>query len=179
MTDTADQIHELLKPHWPDRPIAKATPEYDVGSSDSAWAEAWETASAPPTREPLRPLNTYQFHDQLPMFMTGREIKENYKPWYGDINPGETESGLWNRKYREATHVDMGPPSLRDDILKNGVKNPISLQFKHLYGNDVPPQVMGGHHRVAVMAQDKPDSLMPVAHYPDITSAWHDLGRDY
>ena len=68
------------------------------------------------------------------------------------------------------------------------VRNPISLQFKDrarpgwdsLQEKEDPrPEVLGGHHRIAVMSEYAPDKLMPVNHEPDIWSARTSLKDRY
>ena len=68
------------------------------------------------------------------------------------------------------------------------VRNPISLQFKDrarpgwdsLQEKEDPrPEVLGGHHRIAVMSEYAPDKLMPVNHEPDIWSAQTSLKDRY
>lgn len=138
----------------------------------------------------LRPLNSYQFREQLPMFATAREIQRDYLPLIGDLHTGETQEGLWTRKYYEATRSAKEPrldfipgparTSLKDSILDEGVKNPVSLQPKHLYGAGGPkPMIVGGHHRIAVMAKHRPDDLMPVNIDESASAARRSLGDKY
>lgn len=68
------------------------------------------------------------------------------------------------------------------------VKNPISLQFRDKARpgwdsvkekEDPRPEVLGGHHRIAVMSEYAPNKLMPVNHEEDIWSARKSLGTRY
>lgn len=112
------------------------------------------------------------------MFMSAREIRGSYGPWRGDRYEVQTPDGrirkernseLWARKRQEAS---LGvEPTLDKQVLKDGVQNPVSLESP-----DKPsrrrPYVLGGHHRVAVMAEHKPDDLMPVEHFEHPVDAW-------
>lgn len=114
---------------------------------------------------------------QLPMFMSAREIRSRYAPWpfdrYEVETPiasrtplgirDETDPEFWARKRHEASLGVI--PTLDQQILKDGVHTPVSLESP---GKSVPrdPYVLGGHHRIAVMSEHKPDALMPVEHFP-------------
>ena len=108
---------------------------------------------------------------QLPMFMTGNEIKEHYK--IGDYEHHisdttkalETDVEVWDRKeksahkynYKDNGAHDFNPKtSLAQDILKEGVKNPVEI---HEDG-----RIAEGHHRIAVMAKNNPKGLIPIKH---------------
>ena len=69
----------------------------------------------------------------------------------------ETDEELWQRKADEAD--DYG---LRSEIEEEGVQKPVSLGTN--IGSQGKPQVVGGHHRIATMADLDPDELMPVIH---------------
>jgi hypothetical protein len=132
--------------------------------------------------------------EQLPMFMTGAEIKEKYEPLDGDRKwtrkPGsrgmsqETPDEMWDRKLDESkrTHWKTGA-NLYKDIKKNGVQNPVSLQWERERGPYTPPnakpQVLGGHHRVAVAAAARPDDLIPVEHFQSFSQARISKGDRY
>lgn len=75
------------------------------------------------------------------------------------IRGGEPESDeqLWERKAEEAD--DYG---LRGEIEEEGVRKPVTLGTQ--FGDSGKPQVVGGHHRIATMADIAPDELMPVLH---------------
>ena len=108
---------------------------------------------------------------QLPMFMSAREIKSQYDPWHGDFEDDyETSDELWDRKYQEAT---LGKePTLDKQVLREGVKRPVALEVVHPWWNgDKKPEIMGGHHRIEIMARHKPDALMPVEHVSDFKEA--------
>jgi len=76
----------------------------------------------------------------------------------------ETADELWDRKREEA-----GDEGLYDSIMEHGVRNPISLGQER--GFEGKPQVVGGHHRLAVMATEAPHELMPVLHYTSFGQA--------
>ena len=125
---------------------------------------------------------------QLPMFMTGKEIQTHISPWPGDRGMSqtqrdgmETNSELWERKYDESvTNADMGGAehgekysNLAQDIAHEGFKAPripVNLETK---------EVLGGHHRVAVGAEEHPNYLFPVVHHDSIHDARQALQEDY
>jgi hypothetical protein len=129
---------------------------------------------------------------QLPMFMTAREIRNQYQPLDGDRDDvyrhgeytgrRENEEELFDRKYDEAensTYDDEGQ-TLKESILTHGVKNPVSLQADMEFtGSDSKPEILGGHHRVAVMHEHRRDDLMPVEHFDNIYLAQRSLGERY
>lgn len=141
-----------------------------------------------------------QFH-QLPMFMSAREIRTDYQALDGDrddrvahdwdaspeVHRPETDDELFGRKADEAwgdydhspnTHLSLG-----EHILRHGVENPVSLMDpaapKWDMGSQGKPQILGGHHRVAVMEQEKPTALMPVEHFTSVKEAKRSLGKKY
>lgn len=134
---------------------------------------------------------------QLPMFMSARDIKEQYQPLPGDrgevthLDPNrddlrlvfrdETDEEFWDRKAEEAADI---PTSTREgyttdlysDIQDRGVQHPVHLSAmsqrrREHFGKDM---VVGGHHRIAVMDEDRPDDLMPVLHHESIITAQGD-----
>lgn len=136
---------------------------------------------------------------QLAMFSTPHEILSKYQPLDADREyvvddwdaPAEefrweTDEELWDRKFEEShgrrTRVDNGGEkyeSLHDNIFREGVKNPVSLQFTEHRGSQGMPQILGGHHRLAVAAAYRPDEPIPVEHFPEIEAARRSLGRHY
>lgn len=76
----------------------------------------------------------------------------------------ETDEQLWERKAEEAD--DYG---LASEIREEGVLKPVSLGSQ--FGESGKPQIVGGHHRIAVMAEEAPDELMPVLHYDSFHEA--------
>ena len=93
---------------------------------------------------------------QLPMFMTGHEIKEHYGS--SERDSGETEKDVWDRKLTESK-VDEGydseSNSLYDSIKKHGVKSPVEI---------LHDRVWDGHHRVASSAHANPKAFIPLEH---------------
>jgi hypothetical protein len=130
-----------------------------------------------------RNLSDQQFK-QLPMFMSARDIKANYDPLPGDrevVGDGwtgardETNDEVWERKAEEAEN-----DGLYDDIVNRGaVTHPVHLSAmdaggkansRARLGHD-NEQVLGGHHRIAVMGEEAPDDLIPVLHHRNIFEA--------
>lgn len=126
---------------------------------------------------------------QLPMFMSAREIRQDYQALDGDRDEIidefneriEDDPDLFARKYKEASQYPSGLTNpLAGDILRHGVKNPISLQEDHtVTGSRKKPEILGGHHRVAVMERHKPDTLMPVEHFESQPHAAESLRDKY
>lgn len=123
---------------------------------------------------------------QLPMFMSAREIRSQYQALDGDrlavnadgqpeayrvhgpFSAVENDDQLYARKLRESGG-DLGR-----DIKANGVTDPILLEDgsdPNGGGSQGRMQVIGGHHRVAVMLDHAPDQLMPVEHHRNLRAA--------
>jgi hypothetical protein len=134
---------------------------------------------------------------QLPMFMTAREIRSDYQALDGDRRESKIRYGkerddeVFSRKYNEASEEPRtwdryksrwlsGGPSLTEQIQSEGVRNPVSLQVDlNKTGSRGKPEILGGHHRVAVMEAHKPDTLMPVEHFDNSWNAGVSLGKKY
>lgn len=105
-------------------------------------------------------LNGAQF-EQLPMFMSAREIHDHIPP--GDlINAGDTPEDLYARKLRQAKtyrYNDDGGKTLHESIAVEGVKEPVTIWSHHGF-----LRLGEGHHRVAVGMGTDPDRLLPVTH---------------
>lgn len=146
-----------------------------------------------------RDLSDALFHGQLPMFMTGKEIKKHYQPLFADRQETEDEetgawrlehpTELWQRKSLEGSEWGSAnltgdsdiDSSLEESIAHKGVENPISLQFRDIaIKNKIGrPQVLGGHHRVAISAENHPNTLLPVEHFDSANTAQRSLGARY
>lgn len=113
-------------------------------------------------------LNATQFEpEQLTLFKTAREIKENYRPWPGDrYGDGRTRTGtqtdnaVWQRKSREARRNNYADTGFVDSIATEGVHKPVHLGTGRNAGI-----VYGGHHRIQVADETDPDRLIPVVHH--------------
>lgn len=118
--------------------------------------------------------------DQLKMFMSANEIKGQYQPLDGDREGYEDDNEVWDRKLSEASapkpyydmaheKVVLNSGSHLDHLKTHGVTQPVHLGNE--YGSSGRREVVGGHHRVAVMSHLSPDQLMPVLHHEDIWEA--------
>lgn len=115
--------------------------------------------------------------EQLAIWKTAGQIVSEYEPLPGDVHAGETAEDVWARKAMEA---DRGAPgnsrnitlgeTLSQSIRRQGIKHPVSLQFKDS-GSGEQPYVLGGHHRIAAALHDNPDNLVPVAYSDTIKNA--------
>lgn len=89
-------------------------------------------------------------------WLTVKHIFEKYQPSdYDRTDPEETDEELWERK-----RVMAGVKGLDKDIRKNGIAVPISLGYE--YGSQNKPQIVGGHHRLAVAHSIDPEMKVPV-----------------
>lgn len=99
---------------------------------------------------------------------------------------GETRaSGTWRDTWKGPSRTDNTPhktqtyepfeqvygggESIRDAVIREGVKSPLSLGRQ--FGSMGKPMIAGGHHRIAVMARERPDELMPVMHHESVRAA--------
>lgn len=146
-----------------------------------------------------------------PMFMTGSEIKQNYKMYPGD-REGLEEPHAWEIKLREAKETGEksarysstsygGSPRAKgiDKVTKmaqeqgitprstlakrmekqGGTHGTIFLQDREMPSRNgaltgefsTPSHILGGHHRVALAAEQFKNVLQPVEYHPSITSA--------
>jgi hypothetical protein len=119
--------------------------------------------------------------EQLAMYKTPAEVMSEYDPLKGDIRPGESARMTWRRKAEEGriglsgnsrveAFSESHPDTLENSIKREGVQNPVTLQFKDLtYG--YRPQIFGGHHRIATANKINPDMLIPVDYAWGFTDA--------
>jgi hypothetical protein len=135
-----------------------------------------------------------------PMFMTGSEIKQNYKMYPGD-REGLEEPHAWELKLREAK--ETGEKSARYSSTSYGNTRPkgINKVTKEAQEKGITPRstlkktmekqggthgtiflqernhpstpsyILGGHHRVALAAEQFKNVLQPVEYHPSISSA--------
>lgn len=131
------------------------------------------------------------------MFMTAKQITRSHQPLSGDrqfqwfqrpdsrrphfngMARDETDREVWDRKYEEA--LDDSWRGLQDLPHTGQVTSPVTLQSvpPSLTKRDQKPEVLGGHHRIAVMRQAHPDKLMPVLWDHDIMTARNVSNRYY
>lgn len=136
-----------------------------------------------PAEHPLRPKSHGEV--QLPLFMSAHEIQQSHQPLFGDRHgwestlgeqggsgstqtpygwepdqEHETDAQLWERKADEADQSDLA-----DHIRTEGVHSAVQLGMTpqpHLEEGDHKPEIVGGHHRIAVSAIEAHHRLMPV-----------------
>jgi hypothetical protein len=123
---------------------------------------------------------------QLPMFMSAREIRSQYQALDGDRLENsdgdlETDDDLFDRKHWESqTMKHLNGDYLADHIAEHGVENPVSLQADPWKtGSLGKPAILAGHHRIAVMETSRPDELMHVEHYNSVAEARKSKGIHY
>ena len=90
----------------------------------------------------------------------------------GTFEPGDLDyNGESTTRNRQRIETDFDDSqSLGESIIRDGVHKPVFLETHGQQWNG-KPQIIGGHHRVAVMAVHRPNELMPVTHEPDIFTA--------
>ena len=93
--------------------------------------------------------------------------------------PSEEAPGFHNPSWSSSYPNDRAE-SLFDDIASHGVLTPVSLQRDPAtVGEAGKPEILGGLHRVAVMAAANPDDLIPVAFFDSVSDAQKSLGENY
>ena len=111
--------------------------------------------------------------DQLRMFMTPTEIKQQYAPWPGDVDPdgeGRTEEEMWADKRYENQDRQWDRPGLTPlaDTNLAEISNPVRLG---------PMNIGNGHHRIEAGVEDEEQGdevYLPVLHYNSARIAMHD-----
>lgn len=110
---------------------------------------------------------------QLPMFMSAREIQSSYGPWHREHETvlsekppfrKETNEEMYARKLDEfksegnADENGQNWTSSYDQVVGGGgPREPVTLGVN-------TGMIHGGHHRIAAMAHGAPDQPMPVLH---------------
>lgn len=106
--------------------------------------------------------------NQLKLFMSARELREHFDPYWGDFEGDETEpSKVWDRKLSASKET-----GLYDDIKDIGVRIPVTITGNP-DGSGFNPEVMGGHHRIAAAYDINPDMEIPVNYDDNVESAWN------
>ena len=118
-------------------------------------------------------------------FFHGTEVSvsraSSYKLSSGEYATPETDEQLYSRKLAETKHRDpvtqgAGVPTFFGRIRQEGVQMPIMLSTE-TKGRTGKPNVAGGHHRLAVMANLNSDQLMPVMPVNNVLGAHSEEGR--
>lgn len=95
----------------------------------------------------------------------------------------EDEDGEWVDNYQIVDGKRVPGDlewTLLQDIKVNGVLYPVSLQFnRDSVGSAGKPEILGGHHRVALMGEYNPDGFIPVEFFDDPEQARKGLGWQY
>jgi hypothetical protein len=86
-------------------------------------------------------------------------------------NSEESDEQLYDRKAEEAYDYGAtgGHASLADSIIAEGVKDPIRLGLR--MGSQGKPQLVGGHHRLAVSRESLPGNYQPVLYHESMQEA--------
>lgn len=104
---------------------------------------------------------------QLRLFISARELREQFDPNWGDFEGEETEpEQVWDRKLSASKET-----GLYDDIQDIGVRIPVTITGNP-DGSGFNPEVMGGHHRIAAAYDINPDMEIPVNYDDNVSSAW-------
>jgi hypothetical protein len=100
----------------------------------------------------------------------------------------ESDEDMMKRKYRESTRrkgstllPNQEKYTLKNEIVKNGaLDKPIHLtpaMYQTIYNREAPNvrrtpgDIVGGHHRIAVMSRHRPTEFMPVMFHQSMTEA--------
>jgi len=119
-------------------------------------------------------LKTVPGHNTRPK-MTG---VDGDRGWYRTTKGrgGMKGAPSYNSRRRAETWVDhelVSEPSphstMVESIINEGVKSPIRLGLR--MGSEAKPQMVGGHHRMAVARVHSPDQFAPVLYHEDIYEA--------
>lgn len=103
---------------------------------------------------------------QLPLFMTGEEIKQHVGSNTLDKRPNESIDQMWERKKAEAQEPgssistrkpEKGAPSLEENMRRHGMNT-----FVRLMPSDSGSHLLDGHHRVAAASNIDPKMLVPI-----------------
>lgn len=135
----------------------------------------------------------YRYENDTELFERKLEEAHGSPHDYGHYETSPHSTGA-RPSVRGASTLSSGETLV--DRLKGSnfeLRNPISLQFhsKNMWPHnqvdpdtgestsDARPQILGGHHRVAVLNAYAPNKLQPVNHEQDVTSARSALGDRY
>ena len=140
-----------------------------------------------------------QYGEELPKFMTAKQILESHqsraedrwsKPdFHGENVPEswspdqfvETDAQVMERKARVADKSGLSA-----SLAEHGVQNPVHLGVSpqpdpNLDSGDErqnpKPEIFSGHHRIAVMLRDNPEAPIPVEFHPDWQSSLQKQAR--
>lgn len=107
--------------------------------------------------------------EQLRLFMTAGELRNQYRPYLGDmvhggfygkdISDSEHRNNFWDSKAKEAEES-----GLLDSIKEHGVKNPVAIYNTRTPNSPVTGGVLNGHHRIAAAYKLNPDQFVPVVY---------------
>lgn len=131
-----------------------------------------------------------------PMFMTGPEIKHHYNVYSGDIDDHEMGGeDTWQRKLEEAKMTgeerfgkDAFKPgrSINEPILRRqGIQPKESLESitkkkgapeGFISVDAYTPEVLGGHHRVALSNEQFKSHIFPVKYFDSLEQAKQEPG---
>lgn len=112
---------------------------------------------------------------QLPMFVEAGFLKSNAIGHSDAKLYDEDDDRMWDTKLEEASVTGSSEsahfpwqggdaPSLVDSVKSHGVREPVVVDVagsKHL--GIEGPYLFDGHHRVATVSKDNPDTLVPVS----------------
>jgi hypothetical protein len=104
--------------------------------------------------------------------------KSNYTTggtWHTGSSAPPATSSFERTHYNE--EIDEDDETLGDSIVASGVKSPVRLG--ETLGQHDMPEVVGGHHRLAVAQFHAPDKLVPVLHYTSLGAAKSDRFYPY
>lgn len=130
-----------------------------------------------------------------PMFMTGPEIMRHHRVYSGDMQENEYSTDTWQRKLKEAKMTgeerygkdafEPGRSLMYRDLKSHGIQPKESLESitkkrgapeGFISVNAESPEILGGHHRVALSNEQFKSHLFPVKYFSDIVEAKQEPG---
>lgn len=117
--------------------------------------------------------STSAYYDMIPHH--AGEPKSNYSTggdWHSGSSAPPASSTFYKTHYNQEVENPDNEMSLADSIMESGVKSPVRLgETTGIHGK---PEIVGGHHRLAVATVHAPDQFVPVLHHRSIRDAKSD-----
>lgn len=166
---------ESLQPRSTQLPMFMSAKEigkhYQVldGDRDYVWSEKKQDFTPQDDRAVLN--RKYEEADEY--HAAGTAGDKDYRPGVSSGQVRFEREGFGFDKW-DFTGVEDAP-TLAESIRQNGVEKPLHLEAPKwgakYEGTKGKPQILGGHHRYAVMKKEKPGDLMPVTFHENLYDA--------
>lgn len=155
--------------------------DYRPENDEELWSRKYEEAEDRPASghdATSRYLNvegksTSAYYDMI--HHSAGEQHTNYSSggqWHTGSSAPLAKSSFYKTHYNQQIENPEADMTLAESIAEGGVKSPIRLgETTGIHGK---PEIVGGHHRLAVASVHAPDQFMPVLHYNSIRDAKSD-----